>query len=159
MSTHPSRLSRFVAVCLAGLVLLLCLGFGPCGPIPGGRLSGEESLVPVDDWSFVDAIPRCAVEVRPDSPYSVTTNCMSWQGRLFISCSNCEPKKWARYALEDPTGRVRIGDHVYPVMVSAVENPAVLDAVWMARANKVGSNEMEPRPDAWATFEMVSRAP
>jgi hypothetical protein len=147
-----------VAVRLPLLVLLLSLlGFGPCGPVPGGSLSGEIVEDRVEDWSFANDVPRCAVEVRPEAPHSVTTNCMAWQGRLFVSCSKCAFKKWAEIALEEPRGRIRVGEQVYPVQMTRVERPLELDGVWMARANKLGSNEMEPRPGDWWTFEMVSR--
>ena len=139
------------------LVLSLTLGFGPCGPVPGGALSGEVVETPISDWSFVSNVPRCEVEVRPGAPHSVTTNCMAWQGRLFVSCSKCEYKKWAEIALEQPSGRIRIDDRVYPVRMTRITRPGELDGVWMARANKLGSNEMEPRPENWWTFEMVSR--
>lgn len=141
------------AILLAGCTLAL----GPCGPIPGGRLSGTEATTPPDDWSIADGVPRCAVEVRPDSPHSVTVNCMSWQGRLFVSCSECEPKTWSSYALQDPRGRVRVGDAVYPVSLKRIEDPAELDAVWQARAQKIGDEEAGPRPSEWWTFELSAR--
>ncbi len=133
------------------------LGIGPCGPIPGGGLPGNEVELPVADWSFVDRIPRCAVEVRPDSPHSVTVNCMSWQGDLFVSCSDCAGKRWSSYALANPAGRIQIGKDVYPVTLERVEDPTRLDAVWKARAAKVGDEQGTPRPDGWWTFQLRSR--
>lgn len=146
----------FRTLALLGCTMLL-LGAGPCGPIPGGQLSGEEVQGRIADWSFVNEVPRCAVEVRPNSPRSVTTNCMAWQGRLFVSCSKCAKKQWAEMAIDNPAGRIQIGEQLFPVSLSRVKSPAALDSVWMSRANKLGSNEMEPRPDDWWTFELTSR--
>ena len=136
---------------------LACGPCGPCGPIAGGALSGNAVDGAVDDWSFVNQVPRCAVEVRSEDPHSVTVNCMSWQGELFVSCSDCDGKRWSGYALDDPAGRIRIGDDVYPVTLKRVEEPARLDAVWKARAAKLGKEESAPRPEGWWTFQLTSR--
>ncbi len=63
------------------------LGLGPCGPIPGGALRGQPATEPVGDWAIANEVPRCELEVRPEAPRSMTVNCMSWAGRLFVSCS------------------------------------------------------------------------
>ncbi len=139
------------------LVAAACLGIGPCGPIPGGALSGNEIDSVVNDWSFANEVPRCVVEVRPNSPYSVTVNCMSWQSRLFVSCSDCAGKRWSSYALADSAGRIQIGERIYPVALERVEEPAQLDAVWQARAAKLNEDEGRPRPDGWWTFELTFR--
>jgi len=138
-------------------IALAAIGAGPCGPLPGGRLSGEEATAPVEDWSFANDAGRCAVEVRPESPHSVTVNCMSWQRRLFVSCSECAPKRWSGYALQSPQGRVRIADRVHPVLLRRIEDPGELDEIWRARAHKLGNEEPEPRPEGWWTFELRSR--
>ncbi len=139
------------------LVAATCLGIGPCGPIPGGSLSGNEIDSAINDWSFANEVPRCAVEVRPSAPHSVTVNCMSWQGRLFVSCSKCAGKDWSSYALDDPVGRIQIDESVYPVVLKRIEDPAQLDAVWQARAAKLNEDQSSPRRDGWWTFELTSR--
>ncbi len=135
---------------------LATLGLGPCGPIPGGALSGSERGGVIDDWSFANEAPRCAVEVRPSDPHSVTVNCMSWKSRLFVSCSDCAGKTWSRYAVDDPRGRIRIGESVYPVLLTRVEDSSVLDSVWRARATKLGE-KASARPEGWWAFELRSR--
>jgi hypothetical protein len=82
---------------------------------------------------------------------------MAWQGRLFVSCSDCAGKRWSTYALEDPVGRIRIGESVYRVLLKRVEDPTRLDSVWQARAAKLGDGEPGPRPDGWWSFELASR--
>ena len=133
------------------------VGIGPCGPIAGGALSGNRVEGRVDDWSFVNRVGTCAVEVRPDSPHSVTVNCMAWRGQLFVSCSQCDGKRWSGFALENPSGRILIGDDLYDVSLRRVEDPAKLDSVWRARAAKLGNDQSEPRADGWWTFQLSSR--
>ena len=82
---------------------------------------------------------------------------MTWRGRLFVSCSQCEPKTWSAYAAQDPRGRVQIGEAVYPVSIRRVVDPAELDAVWQARASKIGVETVGSRPADWWTFELRSR--
>jgi len=82
---------------------------------------------------------------------------MSWQGRLFVSCSECEPKTWSSYALRDPRGRIQIGDELYSVALTRIIDPAELDFVWQARAKKTGEEDAGKRPSDWWTFELTSR--
>ena len=144
-------------IALAFVMGITLLGIGPCGPIPGGALSGRLAVSPVEDWSFANEVGRCAVEVRPESPHSVTVNCMSSAGDLFVSCSDCAGKKWSGHALENPDARIRIGEVVYPVSLARVEEASRLDAVWRARATKLGEDESTARPEGWWTFQVTGR--
>ena len=56
----------------------------------------------------------------------------------------------------EKTGRIGIGESLYPVLLSRVEDATLLDAVWRARAAKLGEEESE-RPEGWWTFELRSR--
>ena len=154
LETRWPKVLRTVAM---GLMSVGLLALGPCGPVPGGRLSGTDSSAPPTDWSIANEVSRCAVEVRPDSPHSVTVNCMSWHGRLFVSCSECEPKKWSSYAVKDPRGRVRVGNEVFSVSLKRIVDPAELDSVWQARAKKTGEEDAGQPPSNWWTFELTSR--
>ena len=154
MNTYCDRIRRgsiFLTTAIA------CLGFGPCGPIPGGALSGNEVDIAVADWSFANDVEHCLVEVRPESPRSMTVNCMSWQSRLFVSCSSCAGKRWSKIALAEPMARVKVGEALFPVRLERVVDPKELDAVWRARSTKIGEDEPEPRPEGWWTFELESR--
>jgi hypothetical protein len=133
------------------------LGFGPCGPIPGGALRGERVSTPVADWSLANEVPRCELEVRPEAPRSMTVNCMAWEGRLFVSCSQCARKRWAAMVEADARGRVRVGDRIHPVTLERVTDPSLLQAVWSARSRKLGQDDSTPPKDGWWTFELVSR--
>lgn len=148
-------MKRLPCALALGLTVLLLLGIGPCGRLPGGKLLGEEDANPVADWSFVNEAGLCALQVNPAGPHSVTVNCMAWQGRLFVSCSRCEGKTWSTFALQDPRGRIKIAERVHPVRMARVRAPELLDAAWGARAAKLGTAPA-PRPDHWWTFELSS---
>ena len=152
----PGRNSLASAVWLV-LSALATLGLGPCGPIPGGALSGQEIAAPISDWSSANEVDYCYVEVRPESPRSMTVNCMAWEGRLFVSCSQCAHKSWAEMVAEDPRGRVRVGDSVHPVTIQRVTDPTEFKSVWQARARKTGGDPTSEPKEGWWTFELVSR--
>jgi hypothetical protein len=108
------------------LVLVpLVLGAGPCGPIPGGRIDGQETAVPAS-WSFTDAISTIQVETRPDDPYSVTTWCFTDGTTLYLGARAAERKPWVQYVTEDPRVRLRIDDRVYPMAVTRLTDDAEL---------------------------------
>lgn len=129
----------------------------PCERIPGAYLFGNEVSEPVRDWSFANTVPLCQVEVWGWLPHSVNVNCMASDGRLFVSCSRCAAKRWSNLALENPRGRIRLGDDVYPVTLKRVTDPAELDEAWRARARKLGPPADSPRPDHWWSFRLESR--
>jgi hypothetical protein len=129
----------------------------PCGPLPGLSLAGHESSAQIDDWSFANQVPLCQIEVDGGYPHSVNLNCMSSAGELFISCSNCEPKTWSRYAIENPKGRIRMMETVYPVTLRRLTDSAELDRAWQARILKLGREPDTPRPEGWWSFQLTSR--
>ena len=131
----------------------------PCSRLPGGHLFGDEASAPVADWTFANDVPLCQVEVDAGLPHSVNLNCMSTEGRLYLSCASCEGKRWSSAALENPSARLRVGDVVYPVTLARVTDAAELDVAWRARAAKTGAPADAPRPDHWWSFRVTSRAP
>lgn len=151
---------------LALLVVLLAVpvvGYGalsvacPCSRVPGGHLLGREVREPVSDWSFANDVPLCQLEVGSVLPHSINLNCMSTDGELFVSCSNCEGKHWSSIALERPAARLRAGDAIYPVTLTRVEDAPTLDRAWGARASKTKAPADTPRPDHWWSFRLTSR--
>ncbi len=152
---------------IVGVLLVAVLGFAgtywfvcPCERIPGGPLSGEDVTESVDDWSFVNdrnVVRLCEVEVDAVLPHSVTVNCMSTGGALYVSCSRCDGKYWSSKALANPAGYVKADGRVYPITYRRVTDETELDEVWMARAAKVGMTEVRERPDHWWTFNLASR--
>ena len=128
----------------------------PCERVPGLWLTGTEVAEPQEDWSFVNDVGLCELEVRSWRAHSITLNCMSSQGDLFVSCSRCEGKYWSGVALENPAGVLRIGRRLYPVSLARITDPNELDRAWQARAAKLKRDDVD-RPDHWWTFQLASR--
>ncbi len=144
------------AVALAAF--LVYFFYCPCERTPGGWLLGRQFDEPVSDWGFANSVPLCQIQVsRGLWPHSVNLNCMASADTLFLSCASCDGKVWSSAALAHPEARLRIGDRVYPVRVSRVRDPAVLDEAWQARAAKTGRGANSPRQDGWWAFLVESR--
>lgn len=155
-----------IAAVLLGVLGMAAIGafavyffYCPCERTPGGWLLGESVEEPVTDWSFANDVELCQVQVNRGGflPHSINLNCMASQGDLYLSCASCQGKGWSTAALAHPDARLRVGDNVYPVRLSRVEDPAVLDEAWRARAQKSGRGLNEPRQDGWWSFRVVSR--
>ena len=128
----------------------------PCERTPGGPLHFAEATEPVTDWSFVNNVGLCQVEVQALIPWSVNLNCMSDQKKLYVSCARCDGKFWSSVALRNESGRIAIGDRVYPVRMRRVLDPVELDRAWQARATKTGRGSSQTRADHWWSFELTS---
>ncbi len=145
-----------------GVTLLVAAGtlafstLCPCGPTPGAYLFGAEAQTPIDDWSFVNQVPLCQLEVTTWRPHSVNLNCMSSQGQLYISCSNCAAKSWSRTAETKGIARIRAGEMVYPVTLNRVIDAAELERAWAARLKKIQQDPVQ-RPSHWWSFKLISR--
>ncbi|HJN51722.1 MAG: hypothetical protein QGI68_15210 [Pseudomonadales bacterium] len=141
------------AALTAGVVYFF---YCPCERTSGGWLLGTEIPEPVSDWSFANQVPLCQIQVSGWLPHSVNLNCMSSSGKLYLSCASCEGKRWSTLALANPNGRIRMNESVYPVTLTRVEDPEVLDEAWQARAAKF-SRQARPRPETWWSFSLKSR--
>ena len=148
---------------VAGLIVAVLVVAGatlffycPCERMPGGWLLGDEIADPVSNWSFANDVRLCQIQVNALVPHSVNLNCMSTGGKLYLSCSSCEGKYWSTAAVNDSRARIRINDQVYPVKISRVLNPKILDEAWLARATKLG-RPTKPRAEGWWSFNLVSR--
>jgi hypothetical protein len=166
MDTSARRLRGSVLAPLLVVVLLAAgIGFAvyffycPCERTPGGWLLGDVVEEPVRDWSFANAEPLCQIQLFLAGiyPHAINLNCMASEGRLYLSCASCEGKLWSTAALAYPGARLRVGDDVYPVRLSRVEDPDELDQAWRARARKTGGEEDAPRQEGWWSFRVVSR--
>ncbi len=134
------------------LALLLALpACGPIGPVPGGRLSGEVVLDPVDDWSFSDAHPLIQVESRPWFPHSVTTICFTHEGVLYVPAGNPRGKNWPHFVLDDPRVRLKIGDKIYRGRARRVSGEEVSDAMLASARAKYEQMpaSREDLPEIW----------
>ena len=159
MAARRSLLTKIVIV-LAGFTAVAAIAHVtacPCGPVPGVWLSGERAEAPVVDWGFANDAPLCQVQVHTWKPHAINLNCMSDEGELYVSCSNCEGKSWSGYVSENPEGNIKIEGRVYPVSLSRMIAPAELDRIWSARLRKIRSDSAESRPDHWWAFKLESR--
>jgi hypothetical protein len=158
-------LGRRVAGILAALLLVACIawlagGVEPYGPIGGGRLRGERADSLPEDWSFVDRVGEVQVETAWGRlPWSVTTWCLSHQGRLYLPARNCLAKRWVKNVLADPDVRVRIQGRVYPLRAIREEDPQVQQALIDQMLIKyLGIEAERPQPVADVTPEAEGRA-
>ncbi len=89
----------------------------PIGLISGKKLSGDEESYPAD-WAFTSEHPLIAVETRVGNPHSVTTVCFVYEGDLYVPAGDAATKDWPAYALKDGRARVKVGESIYPVMLT-----------------------------------------
>jgi hypothetical protein len=165
---------RTAIVSAAALVAVLAVGFlgwsytCPCDRAPGAYLFGPEAEEPVTDWAFANQVPLCQIQISVGLlPHAINLNCMSTPaGQLYLSCSQCDTKRWSNAAVEDGQARLRLNGTVYPVTVRRVLDPAELDQAWRARVAKLqelaaaGTPAPPPdarRPDGWWSFRVASR--
>ena len=145
-----------ILICLVGIAVVLTISLAcPCGRTPGLYLTGEVVEEPVIDWAFVNREPLCQIEVQTWRPHSVNLNCMAASGVLYVSCSNCAGKAWSQVAAETGSGRIRVGERVYPVRMERVVDEVELDLAWRARLEKL-KRENAPRPEHWWSFRLTS---
>lgn len=150
-----------IAALVLALALLAAVGLTfwyvcPCERTPGGPLQFAEVKEPIEDWGFANEVGLCQLEVQAFVPWSVNLNCMSDQQKLYISCARCDGKFWSTIALRNDTGRIAVGERVYPVRMRRVLDPPELDLAWRARAQKTGRGLNLPRAVHWWSFELTS---
>ena len=111
----------------------------PCNQTPGFMLLGDVQDTPVTDWSFVNDVPLCQIQVYVGiMPHAVNLNCMATpDGQLYLSCGACEGKFWGRNVEDNEHGRLRLNGRVYPVVFTRVTDADELDRAWAARVKKL----------------------
>ena len=158
-------LISFTVLAIAGFILYSSIC--PCERTPGGFLFGERVEAPVSDWAIANEQPLCQIQIWSGiRPHSINLNCMAASdGKLYLSCSDCESKYWANVVGEQAGGKLRLGMNVYPVSFERVEDPHELDRAWLARAMKLqllanvsnpASTAATMRPEGWWSFNVTS---
>lgn len=129
---------RMALTWLTAAVLLTSGCVDPKDRRPGLWLTGTEASEPVSDWSFTDAHPEIAIEVR--TPYglrhSVTIVCAQRDGQLYVGARDPATKRWVSYVKRDPVVRLGIGGTIHPVRLEPLANPEEREAVVRAYAQK-----------------------
>jgi hypothetical protein len=130
---------------LLAMVLALAGCLDPSERRPGLRLSGEVVPFPAD-WSFTDAQPEIAIEVRGflGIPHSVTIWCASLDGALFVGARDPDTKRWPAWADADPNVRLEIAGKVYEAQLAPETDASTLDR--LQRAYAVEYRLPEPKP-------------
>ena len=131
---HGKQLQRALLSAAAIVVVVLVGGFlawsaaCPCDYTPGGWLFGDEREEPVNDWTFANQVALCQIQVRVGLlPHAINLNCFATRGGdLYLSCSNCDGKRWSGVAANDGWARLRLDGTVYPVMLTRVLDPGEL---------------------------------
>ena len=105
------KVLKGIAVILVLLVLTILFLYlnlsDPYGPLPGGRLQGEEVTEPVTDWSFVQEYRILTSEVRPSNPYSIHSAYVFHDGVIYLSSALGAQSRWSHFLLEDPNMRLK----------------------------------------------------
>ena len=149
-----------IAACLALFVMTLLVLYlnrsEPYGIIPGKQLEGEEVAGPIHDWSFTLQHRRVTNEVRPSNPYSVNTSGLLVDGVLYIPSGKGGESRWAQYLIQDPNMRIKVGEKLYKVRATPVEDPEQLNKVREAYITKYPSRTLEDIAEFWF-FQLDSR--
>ncbi len=169
MQITRSRMAIFAFVGLA----LLAVGASafwvstcPCEQIPGAYLSGDRVEEPIENWSFANQVQLCQIQTNSGIiPHAINLNCAAdINGNLFLSCAQCDGKRWSTAAMLNPAAHIRLDGLVYPVTLRRVEESLELDNAWSARALKLMAlrgetpSEVSPRPAHWWSFQVTSRS-
>ena len=138
-----------ILVCLAlVLVVLRFTGLDPRDRIPGLWLTGELVTTPVTDWSFTDQVATIKLQTQSRFllPHSVTINCLSLNGQLYVSSvyPAGSPRSWNDNVLRDPHVRIKIGNRVYDRTLVLLTDPAEIAAVLQVRAKKYPQLKIPP---------------
>jgi hypothetical protein len=136
--------SVLVVGLVLAIVVLRVVGLDPKERRPGLWLSGNVVTTPVTDWSFTDKYPTIFAETRTwyGIPHSVTTSCVSHDGRLYLTSVYREgaqfpgDKFWNRNMVRDPHVRLKIGDQLYDRTLSLVTDAAERQAVLQSKQKK-----------------------
>jgi len=175
--TTGSKRRNIIVAAIAAVAVVAAVGFYiyssvcPCERTPGGFLLGERSEQAISDWSFVNDVPLCQIQLNMGwRPHSVNLNCMATPaGDLFLSCSFGDGKYWCPRVVPDHPGRLRLNGVIYPVVLNRVTDSPRLDRAWAARIQKLqdprvqarqpggrGTPPDAQRPDSWWTFQVQS---
>lgn len=138
-----------IVICLILLLVVLRItGLNPRDRTPGLWLTGNLVTTPVTDWSFTDKVPNIKLQTETwyGLPHSVTINCLSYNGQLYVSSvfPAGTPRGWNDNVMRNPHVRVKIGNDLYDRTASLVTDPAERDGVLQARAKKYPELKIPP---------------
>ena len=128
---------------------------GPLGPIPGGRLTGEEASFGPDALATIDAAHTVQLETRPGDPYSVNVWCGVVDGRIYVPTSlilgtdDPEERTWVLHARADPRVRMRVDGRLYDFTAVRVSDATEREQARTALLAKYSVEADEHATQAW----------
>ena len=149
---------------MLALVMMTILVFylnrrDPWDQLPGKQITGKEVAETIDDWSFMEVSTRVILEVRPSHPYSVYNRAFTHEGVLYLNSITPE-NRWTQFLLEDPHMRLKVGDTIYRVRATRVDDPALVNAIHQSREERnpgiLGERTPQEREQNWY-FRVDSR--
>jgi len=143
-----------LAISVATLLFFYLNRSDPWAIIPGKQLRGEEVTGPIDDWSFVLQYRIVTNEVRPSDPYSVNTGYVFHDGVLYVISGKGGESRWSQFLLQDPNMRIRLGDKLYRVRATRVEDPELVNELRKVRERR-NPNPEEKTPEELAVLARV----
>lgn len=122
-------------LCIAVLVFgTLTVACDPIVMIPGGELTGEVAPHPVS-WAFTDEYDTVQLETRPDDPYSVNIWAVAAGRAIYIASGKGTESKWSKNIAGDRRVRLRVGETIYELAATEVNDDASR-ALFIAAAKK-----------------------
>lgn len=148
-----------ILVCLVlELLVLRVTGLDPKDRRPGLWLTGTLVTTPVADWSYTDKYQTDMVQTRTWYllPHSVTTNCIAYNGQLYLATSGADVRQWPRNVARDPHVRLKIGDQLFDRTLVVVTDPAEREAVIQARQKKYNQKYPPPGGVIYTVYHVTS---
>lgn len=154
---------------IATLALIVMIaGVSGCEPAdrrPGMWLSGEVVTEMPDDWSFIAEHQEIFVETRPwyGIPFSVTTVIGTRDGKLYVPSIYSEEaafpgtKYWNSVIADNPDVRLKIGDRLYEMRATPVQDLAEYRQGAAALADKYDSWAGWVKDEATAPYFVIIR--
>jgi hypothetical protein len=140
MKTLLRNVGALVVIAVVLLVVFRITGLNPHDRTPGLWLNGNVVTTPVTDWSFTDQVPTIKVQTQSwyGLPHSVTTNCLSYNGQLYLTSvyPAGTTRAWDENVKRNPHVRVKIAGNLYDGNAVMVTDPAEREAVLQARLKK-----------------------
>ena len=136
----------------------ICFAVLACGPtlvIPGGELSGTREPAP-SDWTWTDDVSTIQLETRPEDPYSVNIWVVAKGDTLYVHAGK-NRSALVENMEADPAVRVRVGERIFELTASRVEDQAEFDAFADGYEKKYSTRPRNENVDEAYLFRLAPR--
>ena len=129
---------------IALMIAMVCIACQPSDVRPGLWLRGENVAEPVDDWRFASDVEEIFIETKPwyGIPHSTTIWSVEIDGKLYVGSYGEEKKTWENNIARNPEAKLRIGEKIYPVRVTAITDSTLTNTVDAAYTRKYDMAEV-----------------